>query len=648
MTPRSPRLRMSSTDGSRKKTSAPVSGPQTPPLLLGFEGGATHTVAIAGSPGTPNRFRRLEFGPGNFRLLGERGLTRLLRSLARVCPKPTAVAGGLAGVRDANDRAALSKAMKRVWPKARLWAGNDLETALATSPANGDRHTVRAKPSIETVRILVLSGTGSCCFGVGNHGERAKSGGWGHLLGDRGSGYALALDALRRVLKDWDHRSVWPALGAAFLHALGLNSPEQLPAWIQSAEKSAVASLAPVIFACARRGHGDARKALQRASDDLAEDAITCARKLCGGPSKSRLEFVFAGSILVRQPAFCRRVQRQISLAFPNAEFQTLRRESVWGAIALAAQLVDKTHPLDPTPTESVTRSTDGVHNASKHLLSPTEERNPHSINLDRLDLEAAVELMIREESRVPRALLKQTKALARLIRWVSEALGRGGRLCYVGAGTSGRLGFLDASECPPTFGTEPWQVQGIIAGGRRAIGEAVEGSEDDEAEGTAAMLGRGVSRKDVVIGIAASGRTPFVLAALREAKRLGARTALLTFNPRVRLSKMDRPHLLLAVHTGPEVLTGSTRLKAGTATKIALNTISTLAMARLGKISGNLMIDLRATNAKLRARAMRIFQELSGVSWAEAEEMLHRHQWRLKPALAQMGRDQRRSAAAG
>jgi N-acetylmuramic acid 6-phosphate etherase len=208
-----------------------------------------------------------------------------------------------------------------------------------------------------------------------------------------------------------------------------------------------------------------------------------------------------------------------------------------------------------------------------------------------------------------------------------------------IGAGTSGRLGELDASECPPTFQSDLEMIQGVIAGGQRALWEAVEGAEDDRDAGARSIRFRGVTRRDTVVGITASGRTPFVRGALRAAKGRGAATVLLCFNPKLVIPQSDRPTLLIAPRIGPEILTGSTRLKAGTATKLVLNIFTTLAMVRMGKVLGNLMIDVRASNAKLRDRATRIVQELTNADYETARIALEKAKWRIKPTCARLRR---------
>ncbi len=266
--------------------------------------------------------------------------------------------------------------------------------------------------------------------------------------------------------------------------------------------------------------------------------------------------------------------------------------------------------------------------------LSPTESRNPRSLNLDTMPVADAVQLMLHEEAKVTAALLANKTLLARAVKVVTRAFQSGGKLFYFGAGTSGRLGVLDASECPPTFRVAPTLVQGIIAGGDVALRNAVEGAEDDAAAGAREVRSRRVTQRDVVVGIAASGTTPFVWGALGEAKKRGATTILLCFNPHLIIPRAMRPTLVLTPDLGPEVLTGSTRLKAGTATKLVLNILTTLSMVQLGKVKSNLMVDVNPSNVKLRARAVRIVRELTGVDEATATERLKRAGWVLKKAI--------------
>lgn len=264
------------------------------------------------------------------------------------------------------------------------------------------------------------------------------------------------------------------------------------------------------------------------------------------------------------------------------------------------------------------------------HLL--TEKINPRSRHIDSLPPRKILELINSEDSRVAAAVRKEIPRIARAVTWIENAFDQGGRLIYVGAGTSGRLGVLDASECPPTFGTHPSLVQGIIAGGPSALIRAVEGGEDNHRAAKRAIARRKISRRDVVVGIASSTTTPYVVSALEEAKKRGARTVLMTCNPA--RQKLPWAQLVIAPLVGAEVVTGSTRMKAGTATKLVLNMLTTTAMIRRGKTYGSLMVDLRATSSKLLDRASRILVSLAGIEYQEAEVILRKAKFELKPAL--------------
>lgn len=260
-----------------------------------------------------------------------------------------------------------------------------------------------------------------------------------------------------------------------------------------------------------------------------------------------------------------------------------------------------------------------------------TERVDPRSADLDRLSPLRIARLMNRADRRAVHAVGRAAPAIGRAIELIVRALSRGGRLFFVGAGTSGRLGVIEAAECPPTFDTPPALVQAVIAGGRGAVFRSVEGAEDDGSAG-ARQMRRRARAGDVVVGIAASGVTPFVGGALGEARRRGAATVLVTCNPDV---PRRSARIVIALAVGPEVLAGSTRLKAGTATKLALNTLTTGAFAGLGKVHGNRMVDLRPRSAKLRARALRLVTELGGVSAREAARLLAASAGSAKLAIA-------------
>lgn len=266
-----------------------------------------------------------------------------------------------------------------------------------------------------------------------------------------------------------------------------------------------------------------------------------------------------------------------------------------------------------------------------------TEQRNQASKDLDHMSSREIVNLMSQEDQKVPLAVARELPAIGRAVDGIVARMQAGGRLIYVGAGTSGRLGVLDASECPPTFGVSPELVRGVIAGGKKAITQPVEGAEDSQASARRDLSKLHISRNDSVVGLAASGTTPYVLAAIAYAKRHGALTIAVTANHQSPLAKAT--HVAITPDVGPEVLTGSTRLKAGTAQKMVLNMLSTATMVRLGHAYENLMIDLTKTNRKLRNRAKRILVEATGKSVSDAEQALRKSDHNLRVALIMLKR---------
>jgi N-acetylmuramic acid 6-phosphate etherase len=615
--------------------------------LLGIECGATRTVAIL-ADARGRLCQRVEAGPANLRLLDDAALLEHFRALATRFPALGAVGIGMAGAREEQDRRRIRHAAAQAWPGIPCFAGNDLDTALAAAELS--------RKNTPAASVVIISGTGSCCYGRDPAGRTAKIGGWGHLLGDKGSGYEIALRALKAVVYYYDRDGRWPHLGARLLRALQLNEPNQLVDWVQAAGKADLAALAVEVFGAWRQRDKIAADILEGAAASLAKDAVACARRLAA-PSQV-VEFILAGSVLVRQPGFARKVSRELRRSWRSARVRLLKREGAWGAVALAGRCLASGAPSrerratgrptaatgGPPGTAFPTSSANALIPAST-ALSPTEERNPRSMRLDRLSARAAIELMLAAEAGVPAAILAERPRLERALSLIVRALRDGGRLFYVGAGTSGRLGVLDASECPPTFSVAPDMVQGLLAGGYRALFASVEGAEDDLEAGVRAVSFRRVTRKDVVVGLAASGRTPFVWGALQAAKALGAATILVCFNPYLKFAASGRPTVVICPAVGPEVLTGSTRLKAGTATKLILNLLSTLAMVRLGKVRSNLMVDLHPANTKLRERAARILRELTGLETNRARLLLEVCGWSVKRALAEAGRAGKRAS---
>jgi len=266
-----------------------------------------------------------------------------------------------------------------------------------------------------------------------------------------------------------------------------------------------------------------------------------------------------------------------------------------------------------------------------------TEQRNPASEHIDEMDSLAIVRTINAEDQHIANSVAEEAEPIAKAVDFVVEALRAGGRLIYMGAGTSGRLGVLDASECPPTFNTDPEQVVGLIAGGHGALVRSIEGAEDFPEYGARDLDEINLESKDVVVGIATSGRTPYVIGGLRHAQSKGCHTVGVACNRDSPLEEVSE--VMICPVVGPEIVSGSTRMKAGTATKLVLNAITTAAMIRLGKTYGNLMVDLRASNSKLRARSRRIVQMLTDADEDAAQQLLDACDGELKTAIVSHSR---------
>ncbi|HJY54037.1 MAG TPA: N-acetylmuramic acid 6-phosphate etherase [Candidatus Udaeobacter sp.] len=591
--------------------------------ILGVEGGGTKTAwalvqTVADTPGS--EFRILEHGKlpaSNFRLTGPERLRGILAEL----PKKIDRAGVfLAGCATEEDRRALRQVCLEVWPNAKIMTGSDRDSGLAAALDHGDG-------------IVVNAGSGSSV--TGRRGDRIeRAGGWGHILGDAGGGYFLSIQALRLILHEHDLHRAEMDVTAKILQALSLNNFDELARWAQTADKMEIATLAPVVFKAAAGGDGRMIEIIEEGASVLCEYTETVAARLHLLAPK----VVLMGGLFYRDSIYTHAFRRRLKKNLPDARVATAERAPELGAAWLAAETHDHAaFHLEPSQTEIDTLA-----------AALTEQRNPRSENLEKLSVQELVQLFVEEERCVQDALHAAAGALGRAIEIATESLRNSGRLFYVGAGSSGRIGVLDASEIPPTFGAPNHVVQGVIAGGATALYRSVEGAEDEENAGALAVDERGVKAADVVIGITASGRTPFVLGALTRAKSVGAKTILLTCNPAVvaDVSPANREiaadtaasteivDLVITLPVGPEILAGSTRLKAGTATKVALNIISTGAMIGLGKVRGNLMIDLHTTSTKLRDRAVRIVAELTQRDYESARGLLEANDWNLRAAL--------------
>ncbi len=597
---------------------------------LGIEGGGTRTSVVALDSGGRS-IQEFELGPGNLQLFKGDELGLFFDEIARASGRIRSVGVGMAGLRTDADRRRVRDELARVWPDARAYITDDLETVLAGAP----------EPEVKSyLRVLLVSGTGSCVFARDAAGREHKVGGWGQQLGDEAGAFGIGQSAIRRLLRDYDYNGKASGLLKQVLEQLDLKHPDDLNTWSATATKSEFASVAPLIFKASRRKSSLAGGVVEQAAERIAKDAVACCRRFKRVP---KVQFILSGGCFQKQAAFAALVEKLLRERVKGCEVVLAAALGARGAAALGSTLGKR---LAKKKSAAKSGKSDLARWVPRSLaMSPTEERHPDSMDLDRLPIREAIELMAREDGRIPNAILKEAPKIEAVIRWVSRSLKNGGRLLYFGAGTSGRLGVLDASECPPTFRSEPHLVQGVIAGGRTALWRSVEGAEDSVEEGAAEAHRLNVTADDVVIGIAASGRTPFVWGSIAAARSVGAKTALICFNPHLELNAKTRPNKVICPNIGPEILTGSTRLKSGTATKMILNMITTLAMVRCGKVLQNLMIDLNPSNVKLRDRAQRILIELTQCSADEAREALERESWVVKAAYQRLQNSARRRA---
>ncbi|HEX8312581.1 MAG TPA: N-acetylmuramic acid 6-phosphate etherase, partial [Chthoniobacteraceae bacterium] len=591
--------------------------------VLGIEGGGTKTEWVLLADGQSVGEGSLP--ASNLKLISDEALLRLFA----VMPDATHVGAFLAGCATPEDERRLRRLVAQRWPAAHIAVGSDRDSAMATCFQDRDG-------------ITVIAGTGAAVHGRKN-GRIEKAGGWGQLLGDRGGGYHLAMQGLRHLLSQYDLTHRITPLAERVLQMLSLNRLQDLVDWASQADKMSVARLTPAVFEAARFGESEMLDVVEGGARILVEFTRAVAQRLDFEKAPVRL----VGGVFGHHPEYVALYRYRMSVLLPDCEVEVCSRSGAYGAAWLADRdssssskaesLAESCSSDSPSSSSSSSPAPSSLRafelNPSELAVAATEQSNPRSANLDKLPTPELVELFITEEDRVAQALAACRPQLTAAVDLIGDALHGGGRLFHIGAGTSGRLGVLDASEIPPTFGAPPELVQGIIAGGAAALHRAVEGAEDQPEAGALAVQERGVRAGDVVCGIAASGRTPYVLGALAQARNLGARTVLVTCNP-ARMASPEPWDVEIDLPTGPEIVTGSTRLKAGTATKVTLNLLSTCAMIRLGKVRGNSMVDLNISNAKLRDRGVRLVSGSLGISYEDAEAQLRGAKWNVRACL--------------
>ncbi len=561
-------------------------------------------------------------GPGAPGLAERGGAAAALRAVTTVL-EPLLAAGTVRAicVGAAGAEAAPDAARDLVAGLAQRCGGADV--AVTSDSVTAHAGALAGRPG-----SVLAVGTGVVALAVDVHGGRTQLDGWGPWLGDDGGGAWIGREALRAVLRHREGRGPATSLSAAAESRYG--DPRSLPAALAADGQQArtTAALAPDVLAAAEAGDPVARDVLDRAVAcwaDLAARAVAAA----GEPTLAVVGGLADAPALVE--ALAERLAPGVRLVHPEGT-------GVDGALLLAGR-TDLPH--EPGVVRLRDLAGVGVVAPSRTAAEtdvdrlPTEQVRADLHDLDARSPEDLVALLLEAEASVPAAVAATTPALVAAVRLATRALRGGGRLLYVGAGTPGRLAALDAAECPPTFGVDPSRVVAVCAGGEQAARTAVEGAEDDAAAGARDLGALRPGPGDLVVGITASGRTPYVLAALEAARAAGAATVAVVNNPASPAAA--RADVAIEALTGPETLAGSTRLKAGTSQKVALNVISTAAMVGAGHTYGAWMVDVLASNDKLRLRARRILREATGVDDAVALAALEEAGWRTKTALVML-----------
>src|SRR5437879_51768 len=464
--------------------------------ILGVEGGGTKRAWVLVER-AGNELCVLDQGklpPANLRL----ATPDELRAMFAQLPKEITRAGiFLAGCGTEGDRQSLTRLCAEVWPQAKIVVGSDRDSGLAAALGHGDG-------------IVVNAGSGSSI--TGRRDKRIENaGGWGHILGDAGGAYFLSLQALRLILREYDLHRGEVQFTTKILRALSLNNVDDLVRGAQTGDKMEVAMLTPVVFEAAAGGDSRVMEIIEEGARVLCEYTEAVATRLHVLAPK----VVLLGGLFQRDSIYNHAFRRRLKKVLPDARVANSERAPEFGAAWLAAELQSWPEIHAETAPEKI----------DDLAAALTEQRNPRSENLEKLNPQDLVKLFVEEEKFVGEALSAAAEGLTRAIELVAESLRKGGRLFYVGAGTSGRLGALDASEIPPTFNTSPRTVQYIMAGGARALGASTEASEDDKAMAVEEMKKKKPGRHDVILGIATRGRTPFTIAPGENARRRGERT---------------------------------------------------------------------------------------------------------------------------
>ncbi|MBI1318895.1 MAG: N-acetylmuramic acid 6-phosphate etherase [Candidatus Hydrogenedens sp.] len=566
-----------------------------PEYWIAIEAGGTHSRGGC-FDARGQLLREAEGGPCNPMAYGWEASIDSLAALAQsllpdVPPESVALAAGVAGLVDHAAYVRMGEAIAGRLGLAGARVADDLYPMLYANAGGG-------------AAVLAIGGTGSNVLAMNADGRTAQAGGRGHVFGDEGSAYAIGVSALRAASHAVDGMAPDTRLVDDLMQAAGVTDFRLMVPWAGQATKRDIAALTHVVVRAADAGDAAAAQCIIEQAHQLVAQVLAAVHRL---GLQGRVPVLGQGGLFEQCARYADAFEEALST---HGDFNLvplkLRGPGAIYRFALAAPL--------PAWAGEWERGT-----ASTETSLPGTESASEKPPLDSLDAAALARVLLQEGVHAAESAVCCTEALAHAIEAGGKALREGGRIMYFGAGTSGRLGVLDASECPPTFGVSPDRVVGRIAGGEAALTRSKEGAEDDCVAGAREAAELGVSPSDFVVGIAASGSTPYVLGALEAARDAGATTALVSANP----GPEGGADIAIVLRTGAEILAGSTRLKAGTATKIALNAITTGAFSLAGFVYQGRMVGMMPTNEKLRQRAIRMVAELAEVPAEPAEEAL-------------------------
>ncbi len=597
-------------------------------VILALEGGATHTTAgVYDSAG--RCLREAEGAPCNPVAYGRsfcvNTLQQLVGRLRRDTNRVQRIVAGISGAVSQSIRQEIAQQLQRVTGADEVWLTTDLYPMLHVNAENQSG-------------ILAIAGTGSSVLAQRTPTKWIKVGGRGALFGDEGSAYDIVIRALRETAHAVDGLGPETLLLSRFMEAARVEDFEHLSAWTATASKSEIAALSDIVAQAAEAEDMVAVGCIELGARQLAQQVLVAHLRLStlkGNDGDGTGETVSGTA----HEALNRANITSVFMHGGMLQHCTLYRKAFIDALAAYSDLratwpaYKGHHALYQFQQAQPDMSMVAIAYAAEDtedVLPTTERRNVQERYLDEMDADEIVAEMNHQDATVATAVSLCKDSIAAAIRCAATTLQNDGRIFYAGAGTSGRLGVLDASECPPTFGTAPERVVGLIAGGETALRCSVEGAEDDTEQALADWRACEARAGDILVGIAASGHTPYVRAMLQQAASEGVSTVLLCCNP----SCQEGADIIIAMDTGPEVLTGSSRLKAGTATKMVLNMISTGAMALSGLMYKGLMVGMQPVNTKLRRRAVRIVATLADVSSEKSQLCLEKSDYHIAAAI--------------